>query len=223
MMTEQQDRWDQYAHGDQFWEWFTSQSDVLAALLEQDDTPRSANPNPLWAELHTRLCAVHPDLRITVVRDPDGPVGLISATGVLANIAVVARVIIVGPPIPGWRIAPFREVYDRQRGFFHFAADLPIDDIGFTIVATGAGLRLVVYTADHPDTDPDVRRRGEMMLRLMYDREVIDRFAEVVWRQAPQAFREEEQIYPLNELLEVLSGLTTVVERWLEQEAVFAS
>jgi hypothetical protein len=87
---------------------------------------------------------------------------------------------------------------------------------------TSAGLRLTIYTADHPDADPDVRRWAEMMLGLMYDREVIDRFAELVWRQAPQAFREEEQIYPLNELLEVLSRLTTVVERWLQSEDMFA-
>lgn len=222
-MNEGQDWWGQITRANRFWEWFASQSEALAVLLEQDDIPRSASPSPLWADLDARLRIVHPDLRITVVHDPDGPVGLIGATGELANFAVVVRTVITAPSIPGWRIAPFRQVYDYERGFFHFATDLPINDLGFSIIATSAGLRLVVYTTDPPDTDPDVRRHAEMMLRLLYDREVIDRFTEVVWRQAPLAFREEEQIYPLNELLEVLEGMTTVVQGWVKDEARFAA
>jgi hypothetical protein len=212
-----------FNRADAFWEWFASQSEALADLLEQGHTPTSVHPHPLWADLTARLATVHPDLRITVIHDPKGPVVLLSAVGGLANITLVVRCNAVVPPIPRWEIAPFRQIFDPSRRFLYTADDLPIEDIGLTVTATAAGLRLVVYAADDLEADPEVLRRLNFILNVMYDPEVIAQFAEVLWRQAPPAFREEEQIYPFNELLEVLGGRTARAERWSAQETLLAS
>lgn len=219
--TEQQERIERLFLQLGFWDWFEAHDEEMRQLLDQDNLPQGPNPDSLWTELHAQLHAVHSDLRLTMVRDPDGPIVLLSAVGCLANIPLVHRALMLAPT-KTWRVAAFREPCYSLSGFFHLADDLPIDDVGFSIIATSAGLRLVIYTRDDPGAEPCVQSWAEMMLRVMYDRTVVNQFTEVIWRQAPTEFR-EEQVYRLNELLEVMDGLTKTVQDWERKESVHVS
>lgn len=198
---------------ERFWECFAAQAATLAELLEQEALDTDGVPCPMVAELHRRLRKINPQLEMMLVNDPDGPVGVISACGGLTNVPVVLQMVAAAPQMANWRIIPFGKGDDSDPLRWYYAPSLPIEDAGFTIVLTTAGLRLTIYTLLNPERVTCMRRYGETLIDKLFGRAIFQEFAEVVWRPAPRAFDEDQQVYALDELADVLTELKATMRR----------